>query len=287
MIRNFCFTAYDENIPTVGQFGVSYVIVGKEVCPTTNRPHLQGYAECDSPVRFATLKNRYPTMHIENRRGTQEEAINYCKKDGDYTETGVKKAQGKRKDLDEVVEAVAAGVPTAEIAAAHPVQFIKYHRGIEALCNNRIADRDVDDPPFICWRWGSTGVGKTKLAYTVHRGLGEVYIKDNTKWWNGYCGQPCIILDDFDPKSWPFRDLLRLLDRYPYSSETKGGYVRINSHYIYITTEHPPEMHWAGNDLAQIMRRLTCVTHVTEVGGNTSPPLLFDSPNFSFIKNDF
>ena len=39
-------------------------------------------------------------------------------------------------------------------------------------------------------------------------------IKDGTQWWYQYEGQEAVVIDDFD-KKWPFRDLLRPLDRYP------------------------------------------------------------------------
>lgn len=264
MIRNFCWTGYPDQegalplIPTVGEHGVTYTIYGREICPTTNRLHLQGYSELEQPCRFTTLKARYPTLHIESRKGTQQQAIDYCKKDGEVTETGAPKRQGKRKDLDDVVEAVNAGVPIDEIARAEPGTFIKYHKGIIAYKNTMLVDRT--EPPTVEWRWGSTGTGKTRGAVDKHREAG-FYIKDGTHWWDGYSGQQAIIIDDFDPKSWSFRDLLRLLDRYPFQGQTKGGYVRINSPFIYITCEHAPEHYWAGNDLAQVMRRITTVIH--------------------------
>lgn len=109
-------------------------------------------------------------------------------------------------------------------------------------------------------------------------------------WWDGYEQQEAIIIDDFDGK-WPYRDLLRLLDRYPYQGQYKGGYVKINSPYIYITCEYSPSFFWRGNEFAQIHRRLseikhlgptgaTNVTDVTEVAGNTGQPLLIRSPAF-------
>jgi len=112
-------------------------------------------------------------------------------------------------------------------------------------------------------------------------------------WWDGYEQQEAIIIDDFDGK-WPYRDLLRLLDRYPYQGQFKGGYFKVNSPYIYITCEFAPSYFWQGNEYAQVFRRLkevkyvpppgirmaTNVTDVTEVAGNTGQPLLIRSPAF-------
>lgn len=66
----------------------NYVVVGKEV-GESGTPHLQGYIEFTNRKTFASVK-RYigSRAHIEPRRGSQEEAIEYCKKDGNFYERG-------------------------------------------------------------------------------------------------------------------------------------------------------------------------------------------------------
>jgi len=286
--RNICFTSFDEaEYPHVDQNGCTYVIVGRETCPDTKRLHLQGYAEFDKPKRMSTLKKAFPTMHIEERKGSQKQAIDYCKKDGDWHEEGVLKQQGKRSDLEDVASDIFKGNSLSDIAGAHPTQFIKYAKGIKELRASTFTDRPYDKPPVVTWIWGPAGTGKTRSAFEAHE---SVYIKDGTMWWDGYEQQEAIIIDDFDGK-WPYRDLLRLLDRYPYQGQYKGGYIKINSPYIYITCEYSPSFFWRGNEFAQVHRRLseikhlgptgaTNVTDVTEVAGNTGQPLLIRSPAF-------
>lgn len=289
--RNICFTSFDENeYPHVDQNGCTYVIVGRETCPDTKRLHLQGYAEFDKPKRMSTLKKAFPTMHIEERKGSQKQAIDYCKKDGDWHEEGVMKQQGKRSDLEDVASDIFKGNSLSDIAGAHPTQFIKYAKGIKEMRSAMFSDRPYDKPPVVTWIWGPAGTGKTRSAFEAHE---SVYIKDGTMWWDGYEQQEAIIIDDFDGK-WPYRDLLRLLDRYPYQGQYKGGYVKINSPYIYITCEFAPSYFWHSNEYAQVFRRLTevkympppgirmatNVTDVTEVAGNTGQPLLIRSPAF-------
>lgn len=123
--------------------------------------------------------------------------------------------------------------------------------------------KDRSEPPKVIWLWGKSGTGKTRRAVETCK---TFYIKDGTQWWDGYEQQEAIIIDDFDGK-WPFRDLLRLLDRYPYQGQFKGGYVKINSPYIFITCEYHPSYFWEGNELKQITRR---VAEVAEVDGNTN-----------------
>lgn len=162
--------------------------------------------------------------------------------------------------MDDVAEAVLSGASLRSIVEDHATTFIKYHRGIERM--KEVLDEDREEAPHVVWLWGKAGVGKTRRAIESHA---SCYIKDGTQWWNGYNQEEAIVIDDFDFR-WPYRDLLRLLDRYKYQGQTKGGYVKINSPYIYITCEHPPSYHWAGNELKQVLRR---VAEVAEVAGNT------------------
>lgn len=274
--RNVCFTLNNytqEEYTNIIGMTCRYMVVGIEV-GKNGTPHLQGYIEFTGGIRFSTLKRAMPRAHIERRYGNALQASEYCKKDGNFTEVGTLSQQGKRSDLDDVVEMVEAGASTAEIAEVFPKSYVMYGTGIERLRAARYTDRA--EAPCVTWLWGTTGTGKTRTATESHA---SYYIKDGTMWWNGYEQQEAIIIDDFDG-AWPFRDLLRLLDRYPYQGQFKGGYIKINSPFIYITCEHEPSHYWKGNELAQVERRLTTVTclgprrDATEVAGNTSTATL-------------
>ena len=257
-----------------------YLVFGFEV-GDEGTPHLQGYVEWKSSKRFTTMKNMNKRIHWEKRRGTAKQASDYCKKDGKFFEKGEISKQGERTDVQEVAGMVVEGMNNFEISEVVPEAIIKFGRGIELLRYVRQADRETK--PNVMWYWGLTGVGKTEKAteYTP-----TYYIKDGTQWWNGYEQQETIIIDDFDGR-WPFRDLLRLLDRYPYQGQTKGGYVKINSNNIIITCEFPPDKFWEGNTLNQITRRIdkikevilagTSGSDVAEVEGNTIPQLHMSS----------
>lgn len=258
-VRNVCFTINnptEEDKEWVKNVVCSYICVGEEV-GESGTPHLQGYMEFKSSKRFSTLKAECPRGHFEKRMGTPAQAATYCKKDGHFVERGVLSKQGARSDLSEVAGDVVAKVPMREIAEAHPVVYVKYYRGLERL-QWRLAE-DRKDPPKVVWLWGKAGAGKSREACQ-----GSFYVKDNTQWWDGYEFQDRIVIDDFDRDAWAFRDLLRLLDRYPYQGQTKGGYVKITSKEIYITCEFPPDgMGYAqGNMLQQLLRRITEIREI-------------------------
>lgn len=278
--RAWCFTV---NHPTESDrtwcetVDCRYIVYGDEV-GESGTPHLQGYVEFANQKALSVLKKGLPRAHFETRKGTSKQAAEYCMKDGKYVERGERSEQGHRSDLDAVAEKAIAGATTREIAMDHPTTFIRYERGIRAL--QEIAAKPRDFRPHVVWLYGPTGSGKSRRA-TDHT---SVYIKDNTKWWDGYDHEERIVIDDFDPYSWNLQYLLRLLDRYAFRGERKGGYVTVNSREIYITAIHPPERYFGcEEDLKQVLRRIDekidlsesqilPISGVSEVAGNTVPP---------------
>lgn len=262
-VRHVCYTLNnytEEDYQKLIKWRARYHVVGKEI-GEEGTPHLQGYFEFTNSKKWQTLKNFNQRIHWEIRRGTPKEASEYCKKDGDFLEIGTISSQGERNDLEDIKKKLDNKVPMIKIAQEHFGDFLRYNKSFEKYL--MLSQKHREEPPIITWYWGLAGVGKTSIAYDKHKG--NVYIKDGTQWWDGYSQEEAIIIDDFDGK-WPYRDLLRLLDRYPYQGQVKGGYVKINSKFIYITCEHPPQFYWQGNALAQVKRRLNLTAEVT---GNT------------------
>lgn len=293
--RNLCFTLNnytDDEYEVISNIECAYIVIGKEV-GESGTPHLQGYVEFKGGKRFSTLKKICERIHWEVRRGTAVQASDYCKKEGNFIEKGTISNQGKRTDILEATDLITDGNSLEEVALACPEVFVKYHRGLEALSNSLMKHRT--EKPFITWVWGLAGRGKSHYCTERHP---NHYLKDGTKWWNNYKQEESILIDDFDGK-WPFRDLLRLLDKYKYQGQTKGGYVKINSPFIYITCEFPPSHFWEGNALEQVVSRIDVIHELkgpnlrlkpatedsaTEVAGNTIQPQTTEEPKNAFLK---
>lgn len=244
-----------------------YVVIGFEEGEKEKTPHLQCYVYWDAAKSFSSMKKEFYSWHIEAAVSSAEKNREYCIKEGKFFEKGEMPKQGKRTDLEEIAEAIDDGADMYDISRMWKSQYIRYHRGIEKY--RAIGFGDRTEPPTVLWYWGESGSGKTREATSS----ASFYMKDGTHWWDGYEQQETIVIDDFDGR-WPFRDLLRLLDRYPYQGQYKGGYVKINSSQIIITCEYPPEHFWVHTELAQILRRITQVKKFgtgTEVSGNTMP----------------
>jgi len=256
--RAWVFTAYEQDYKTLDTYlrgaNFSYWVYQYEVCPKTQREHRQGAFRLTHPISFSSLQKHLPGIHLEPTR-SESHAFRYCCKEESRkpkTETvmyGTPPKQGKRSDLSAMAKDVIDGKSIEEIARRHPGGYIRYNRGIMALQHAISPYRQAK--PIIRWYYGSAGSGKTFAAVGLEK---DYYIKDGTMWWDGYIPGQHIIIDDFDGK-WPYRDFLRLLDRYKYQGQFKGGYLKIDSN-ITITCEFHPRHFWANNALDQVLRRL-------------------------------
>lgn len=256
--RNYCFTSFIGKIEF--KKNMKYLLQGEEVCPTTGRDHIQGFVIFKNPRKLSGVIKEFGKISWRVCRGSIEDNIKYCKKELSFSEEGVlPTGQGKRLDLQQIKEEIDEGKSINEIAQDHVAAYIRYHSGIEKY--KRLSMKHRNEKPTVVWIWGLSGVGKTKYVFDRHE---SIYMKDGSKWWDGYEQQEAICIDDFDGR-WPYRDLLRLLDRYPYQGETKGGYVKLNSPFIYITCEYPPDEYYGEekNRLDQVVRRIDNTIHLT------------------------
>lgn len=117
------------------QFSPHYYCMADEIS-TTGTPHTHIFVLADSPIRFSTLKNRFPVAHIEKAYGTVQENRDYVRKEGkwadsDKAETSVEgsfeewgdmptpKAE-KAPEMTQLIEDIQDGKTTAEIVAENP-----------------------------------------------------------------------------------------------------------------------------------------------------------------------
>lgn len=262
-VRNWCFTIHskhDGNIDALAcHKDTRYLVYQEEVCPTSGREHIQGYIELVKAKRVAGMLKICPA-HYEPRRGTRQQARDYCMKEesraagktsvevGEWTLT-----PGSRDDLTQVKDALDRGDTLTEVAHSHfatCARFSKWFKEYAAL----IGERRSWKTKVIVY-WGQAGTGKSRRAAAEYP---DAYYQDGTKWWSNYQAEDAVIIDDFDGDM-PLNAFLRLTDRYPLQVETKGGYVNFVARTIVITSNLRPEEWYP--DLtperhAAVMRRL-------------------------------
>lgn len=276
-VRNFCFTDFnttDEHIQLM-LLGLkyTYLVIGREVCPKTQRQHLQCYCELSGQLTIRKIKSILGNVHIEARRGTGTQAANYCKKEGNFMEYGELKSQGKRTDLKAIRKVFEIGGTLEDIILdGADLNQLKYAQIVLPFLE---AKRDWK--PEVYWFHGRSGSGKTRLAVAL-AGDGY-YMKDNTKWWNGYDGHDRVVIDELRPAQFPLEYLLRLLDRYPFTIEHKGGNRQFVAQKIWITSPMSPkdfcEFCARSEDEAQLLRR---IDHVLDFNNPEISAMALEKP---------
>ena len=238
--RRWCYTLnnYDDNDQTcLSAVPSTYSVYGREIGAQLT-PHLQGFIVFKTPKTLAGVKKIHSRCHWEVARGTSLQASDYCKKDEDFVESGVFPAsQGRRNDLTSAVATLKSNGLKA-VAEQHPEVFVKYSRGLRDLALFQSPTYDHTTTRG-WWIYGPPGTGKSHSV----RQLGDLYIKAQNKWFDGYDGQMNILLDDLDTgvlghylKIWS--------DRWSCSGETKGGTICLRHHRFIVTSNYEPEHFW-------------------------------------------
>jgi hypothetical protein len=235
---------------------LTYIIIGREAVST---PHLQGYLELSQKISLSGLKNFLSRAHWEKAKGTAKQASNYCKKEGKFEEEGVLSVgQGTRTDLQEVKKKIEAGATELEIADQYFEKWVVYRRSFQRYATLISTKRRWRTVTHVYW--GKTGTGKTRFCYDQVMDS-TFWTPGDYQWFDGYCGQKVVLLDDYRGE-YKLQMLLKLLDRYEMSVPVKGGFTTWAPRKVYITSNvHPND--WYPNadrfSVAALFRRFDLV----------------------------
>lgn len=267
--RNWIFTIHNVPNDSVDPFvdpnddgnDLRAIAYQMELCPTTGREHIQGYAEFTRALYKNGVKQQlgYNHAHVEPRKGSRKQAFDYATKErtrkpdcnpviaGTWPASFTNKGQ-----YQEAYDLLKTGATVLQITEVLPAIGIRHKRSLEEI-RRELTKKKVKPYRNVVVHtfWGPARTGKSRRAewlarkYIADRGLQEEpYRKDvATKWWDGYDGHLVVIVDDLASGcKINFRDMLRMLDGYSQPLEFKGGYT--NPHYelvIITSNEHPKE----------------------------------------------
>lgn len=244
-VRNVCFTLNNPDCTKDvmrarmdASLRPTYCVIGDEIAPTTGTPHFQGYVEFPRAITYNTILKTLVGAHLEPRMGTAEQAANYCKEDGQWIEWGEISKQGARSDLTQAVASLRTG-GISQVARDHPVEYVKFHRGLHALHFIDLASKSRE-PPEVVFCFGPPGCGKTRLALGDGSNTAKLCLAQG--WFDGYLGEREVIFDDFDGarSKLALSQLLNYLDRYATLVPVKGGHVPLVASVIWVTSN----LHW-------------------------------------------
>jgi hypothetical protein len=186
----------------------------------TNLLHHQVYLYFGIRVSFQTMKENFPKAHIESRKGTHKQALEYVTKTdtrANPTRTwGNEPKQGERNDLADIIDLIEQGFTLQQIMLLHPGNYLRYRNNIEHALQN-YKERIVENQfrkLTVTYVYGKTGVGKTSTIMK-HYGFNKVYrVTDYKHPFDTYQGQEIIIFDEFHSQI-KIESMLNLLDGYP------------------------------------------------------------------------
>lgn len=236
--RRWCFTVNNwtpEDEELFQQLECKYLVYGREV-GESGTPHLQGYVRFNAMKRLSAMKKLHAKAHWEKAMGNHEQASDYCKKDGDYFEKGDAPSQGKRTDLEAVCDMIKSGSAIQTVAEEHPATYVKFGRGIRDL--KLVLEKPYQhDSVRGIWLHGPPGTGKSHHARLFADAQGGLYNKAQNKWWDGYNGEPVVLLDDMDNDA--LAHYLKIWsDKYSSTGETKGGTIHLRHKWFVVTSNY-------------------------------------------------
>jgi len=271
--RLWCFTVNnytDNDIALVDtaltQYSLDYVGYGKEI-GEQGTPHLQGFIYRNSDhaaIDWKTVKAMVPRGAIFKAKGTFQQNKTYCSKGGDYTFFGKEPVgQGKRTDLDAAVEDLKVTPSFPEFVRKNVKASCKYFNNF-ARVHQYLHRPNYDyQKPVVIVIHGPAGQNKTRRAIEMAKTLKMDIFKKSAStgaWFDRYCEEPYIILDDFRDTHYEYADLLVLLDGYGSVQQVKCATTLVKPKYWIITTDTPPK-EWYKNipevKKDQIYRRIT------------------------------
>ena len=289
--HHWCFTRNNPDeaedfIPAVAKAECTYVVVGLEK-GASGTVHYQGYIELARRRRLTALLKLFKGTawegaHWEIRRGTPKEASDYCKKDGHFQTHGTLSRGPGQATLDRWAAALSvARSPTPVWDEVEPQILISHYRSLQAISADACPPQTDQDSCAGLWIMGPTGTGKTTTARRLAGLLGESvqerpFIKEPTKWWDGYRGEGTVVLEDFHPshlKNQPelAAELLLWGDRWTFSAQRKGLPPRLlRPKRFIVTSNYAPDAFFKGPTLAAWRRRAPTLTLLREAPTSTT-----------------
>lgn len=252
--KNFVFTHNNyQNTEVEDNISCRYIIYGKEV-GELGTPHLQGFVTFENQISLQSAIKKLPGSHVEVAATTQQ-AIEYCKKEGDFTERGIapmsqkRKGEVERERWDEILENAKKG----DLEKIPANVRVKYYRTLKEIAKDHMphVEETTELPGY--WFHGPAGTGKSRAARDENP---NAFAKPLNQWWDGYQDEEVVIVDDMDPfhKSLAY-EFKMWGDRYPFVAPVKGGAMRIRPSKVIITSQYTPEEIWEDSATLEAVNR--------------------------------
>ena len=205
--RSWCFTSFKTDddgkllLPTFDD-KIKYLLYAEEICPKTQKRHIQGYCYSFDDISFKTLQKRLRLgkIHCEIAMGNLSDNKDYIigpweSKDGKktkpynelYVEFGSPPRQGRRTDLEELQDSIMTGKKTVrDIICAKPMMYHQYGRTLEKIEDIAMSKLFRNWETKGLWIHGESGSGKSETAFKNFSPETHYRLPDDGGWWDKY-----------------------------------------------------------------------------------------------------
>lgn len=244
------------------------LIAGREVCPSTGRPHFQIYMELKNPRRLSGLKDINGAIHWEIARKPRMANVKYCTKDGNAI---VIDPEGL---LDNTSKSYWNGI--TDLATADPLNFSRRIHAMQHLEGARLWTQFCErfaggqvSRTHVIYISGPTGSGKTWKAYEIAM---ENYTPEDisiVEACNSFLNAlniraKCWIFPEFRPATLEASVFLQILDIYPFVANVKGGHAVVRPEMVIIASIKQPQEIYKEEINVQFRRRITQTIQLSE-----------------------
>ena len=196
-------------------------------------PHTHVYLKTRNPLKFTTLKNKFPTAHLVNAKGTAQENRDYIRKDGKHKDTEKKDTnrpetfeewgelpknqQGERTDIENLYHLVKEGYSNAEILEQCTDTAVKFYDKLNRMRYDYYSDKYKSIRRLnlrVNYITGETGLGKSRDIIDEYGEENEYRLTEYQHPFDGYQMEPVIVFEEFR-SSLRLQDMLNYLDIYP------------------------------------------------------------------------
>lgn len=289
-----------------------YYIMCDETGGKDGTYHTHIYAVFKNPVRFSTLKKRFPTAHIEKAVSTHTNNIAYVKKAGKWKDTDkgatsipntVEEwgtcpldANGTDAVLVELYAYIKDGLSNYEILEKS-ADFIRFEDRIDRirLTLKQEEYKNTWRNLEVIYIYGDTALGKSRYVMEKY-GYSNVFrVTDYLHPFDTYLGEDVILFEEFS-SNFRINDMLNYLDGYPlklparYSDKT-ACYTK-----VYFTTNLPLEKQYCNIQQETpavwkaFIRRIKEIHHYTGYGSymvyQSTDEYFSRDANFHFLEKE-
>lgn len=262
-----------------------YYCLSDEIASTGTR-HTHVFIYRQSPIRFGTIKNKFPTAHIDKAYGTCQENKEYVSKTGKWKDSfkaetsiaGTFEEHGcmpteqseKAPLMTQLLTSIENGDSTAEIIKHNPKLGFKV-KDIDVLRETILSERYSKEnrEVSVTYLYGDTGTGKTHSIYEKYNPCDVCRLtsyKGDKVIFDAYHGQDVLVFEEYHSQV-PLPDMLSYLDKYPLMLPARySDRVACYTH-VYIVSNIPLTQQYKGEYIHDrktwdaFLRRIDTIIH--------------------------